>query len=302
MQGSWRWLILAALIQVAYFCIFALMTQAAFRTVHLRRKFLDLLPLVFGAIFVNVLAPTAGQTGTILYADDAVKRKESSPKAIIANIIATIISYSAFSFILIFSLFYLKRVNLLNNYEVIGSIIFIFPTIIPGILIFTSYKYPRLTNKFLNWIYQLIIKVSKLIKRPAKLTADWPKKISDDLAGAAFLVSKNKKHLLVTLAYALVAHATNIISLFVIFVAFDFRIHYGALIAGYAFGEVARVISPHPEGVGVVEAVMAVLFASFGVPPIRATAISIVFRGFNFWIPLGLGFAFLKRLKTFSSK
>jgi len=104
-----------------------------------------------------------------------------------------------------------------------------------------------------------------------------------------------------TLLIALIAHAINVLSIFVIFIAFDYNIHYGALIAGYAFGEVARIISPQPEGIGVVEIVMAIIFTSFGVPPIQAAAISIVFRGFNFWAPLGIGFLLLKRLKSFSN-
>lgn len=300
-QGSWRWLLLAGAAQVLYYCAYAFMTQTAFMIVHLKRKFIEILVLVFGALFVNVLAPTGGQSGTILFADDAVRRKESSPKAIIANVIATITSYVAFSFILIFSIFYLRHAGLLNIYEIIGSIIFILPTVLPGVLIFIAFKSPNLTLKLLSWLYRFITRFSKLIRRPSKLDTEWPKRISEELVEAAYLVSKNKKHLIKTLIIALIAHAINIISLFIIFIAFDYKIHYGALIAGYAFGEVARIISPQPEGIGVVEIVMTLIFTSFGVPLIQATAISIVFRGFNFWAPLGIGFLLLKRLRSFSN-
>ncbi len=299
-QGSWLWLVVAGLTQAIYFSVYAIMTKSAFKTVHLQRNFIEMLPLVFGSLFVNVLAPTGGQSGTILFADDAVRRKESSPKAIIASVIATVVGYMAFSFILVFSLIYLRRAGLLNTYEIIGSIIFIFPTVIPGFLIFTSYKYPKLTLKVTNLIFKLAKRVKKIIHRPNKLSPSWPQDIANELVEAAHLVRKNKKQLLITLGIALIAHAINIMSLFVIFLAFDYQIHYGALIAGYAFGEVARVISPQPEGIGVVEVVMAVIFTSFGVPPIQATAISIIFRGFNFWAPLGIGFVLLKRTKSFS--
>jgi len=301
-QGSWLWLVVAGATQALYYAVCTLMTKSAFKTVHLHRSFLELIPLVFGSLFVNVLAPTGGQSGTILYADDAARRKESSPKAIIASVIATIVGYMAFSFILVFSLIYLQRAGLLNSYEIFGSIIFVFPTIIPGILIFTSYRYPKLTLRITNWVYRLVKSFTKLIRRPSKISSDWAATIAQELSEAAHLVRGNKKHLFITFLIALVAHAVSIISLFVIFLAFDYKIHYGALIAGYAFGEVARVISPQPEGIGVVEVVMVVIFTSFGVPPIQATAISIVFRGLNFWAPLGLGFALLKTTKSFSGK
>src|SRR5680860_503341 len=133
-QGSWRWLLLSGATQALYYCAYSYMTQFAFSIVHLKRNFKEILPLVLGSLFVNVMAPTGGMTGTILFADDAARRKESPSKAIIANFIATVSSYLAFSFILIFSIFYLRQAGLLNTYEIISSIVFIFPTAYPIVL------------------------------------------------------------------------------------------------------------------------------------------------------------------------
>jgi len=301
-QGSWLWLILAAFIQVAFFAVYTLMTKYAFKVVHLRRKFFELIPLVFGSIFVNVLAPTAGQSGTILYADDAARRKESYPKAVIGNVISTISSYVAFSLILAFALIYLKSFNLLNDYEVIGAIIFVFPAFIPGILIFTAYRSPKTTLKILNIIYRIYLKVIKLFRKKPRLDKNWTSYVANELYEAAASISKNKFVLFQTLGLAFIAHVINIISLYVIFEAFEIHIFYGALIAGYAVGEMVRIISPQPEGVGVTEAAMAVVFASFGTPLISATAISLIFRAYNFWLPLGLGFVFLRFLRSFSNE
>ena len=300
-QGSWRWLLVALLAQIGFYAMITLLTQATFRVIHMERKFSDLVPLVLGSLFMNVLAPTGGQTGTILYADDAARRNESPPKAVIANILTTLISYTTFAFILVFSLFYLKSFGLLNNYEVIGAIIFVFPIVIPTVLIFSSVKYPAFTVKTLDWIGGIVNKLLKFFKRKSKVGADWAKNVSTELAEATTLAITNRKKLIKSFGFAIAAHALNIISLLIIFEAFEINIHYGALIAGYAFGEMVRIISPQPEGVGVVEVVMAVIFSSFGVPLIDATAIVIVFRGLNFWIPLGLGFIFLRRLPSFKS-
>lgn len=298
-QGSWRWLFVALLAQIGFFSLVTLLTQATFKAVHMERKFFELVPLVFGSLFVNVLAPTGGQTGTILYADDAARRQESSPKAIIANILTTVISYTAFSLLLVFSLFYLKSAGLLNNYEVIGAIIFIFPIVVPTLVVLGSVKYPGLTLKTLKWIRDIVNWGAKVFKKPTKFKADWAKTVATELAEATTLAIQNRRRLIRSFFFALAAHAVNIISLIIIFEAFEINLHYGAIIAGYAFGEMVRVISPQPEGVGVVEVVMAVIFSSFGVPLIGATAIAIVFRGLNFWIPLGLGFFFLRRLPSF---
>jgi len=300
-QGSWLWLIVAALIQVAFFAVVILMTKFAFRVVDMKRKFLELLPLVFGSIFVNVLAPTAGQSGAILYADDAAKRNESTPKAIIGNLISTISGYVAFSFILFFALIYLRSYGLLNDFEVAGAMIFVLWTVLPGILIFTAYKSQKFTVKILDFLYFLYRKILKIIRKKKRYDKEWSTKIASELFEAAESIIKNKLDLIGTLLLGFIAHAINILCLYVIFEAFAMEIYFGALIAGYAVGEMVRVISPHPEGVGVTEAAMAVLFASFGVPLISATAISLIFRAYNFWIPLGFGFVLLRRLRSFSN-
>jgi uncharacterized protein (TIRG00374 family) len=253
-----------------------------------------------GALFVNVLAPTAGNSGTILFADDAARRKESSTKAVVGYLVSIISSYSSFFTLLIFAIIFLKLSNLLNSYEIIGSIIFMFPVLIPTLLIILAMKKPELTHRILHMIQNTGTKIMKVFRVKSAFAENWAHTVGSELKVAGESISKNKFALLKTLTTALTAHIINIISLFVIFVAFDIQIHYGALIAGYVFAEVIRVISPQPEGVGAVEAVIVLIFTSFGVPPISATAIAITFRGLNFWAPLSLGFFYLQRLKSFS--
>jgi uncharacterized membrane protein YbhN (UPF0104 family) len=39
---------------------------------------------------------------------------------------------------------------------------------------------------------------------------------------------------------------------------------------------------------------MTLVFSSFGINPLNATAISLVYRGLNFWIPFFIGFIILQ--------
>jgi uncharacterized protein (TIRG00374 family) len=300
-QGSWRWLLLAVATQVLYFYVYTKMTQRAFLVVDIKRHTKELFPLVLGALFVNVLAPTAGNSGTILFADDAAKRKESSTRAVVGYLVSIVSSYASFFTLLLFTVIFLQRNHLLNDYEVTGALLFILPTVIPPLLLFFANKKPTAVIHFLSWIKRTFNKVTGFFKLKKRLAEEWPQNISDELQTASEIIGGHKKRLVETLSLALLSHLINIISLYVIFFAFDIKIHYGALIAGYVFAEVVRVISPQPEGVGAVEAVIVLIFTSFGVPLLSATAIAIVFRGLNFWAPLGLGFFYLQRLKSFKS-
>ena len=298
-QGSWRWLILAAITQVIYYLVYTLMTQKAFETVGIKRRVRDLYPLVLGSLFVNTLAPTAGNSGTILFADDASRRNESSTKAIVGYLVSTVASYSSFFTLLIFAIWFLASNNLLNTYEIIGATIFVFPTILPPLLLVMATKKTRGTINFLNWIRSGFNFITRHLKINKKIDDDWATEVTKELQEAAEVLKGHGSKIAQTMMIALTAHGINIASLYVIFVAFDIHIHYGALIAGYVFAEVVRVISPNPEGVGAVEAVIVLILGSFGVPLFSATAIAITFRGLNFWAPLGLGFVYLQRLKSF---
>ncbi len=298
-RGSWRWLLVAALLQAVYYVVYSFMTKKAFEAVKMYRKLKHLIPLVLGSLFVNTLAPTAGNSGTILFADDAARRKESSTHAVVGYLVSTVSSYASFTVLLIFAVYFLSRNNFLNTYEIIGATIFVIPTALPPLLLFTAAKNPLGTTKFLNGIAKVVNFFLKIFRSKRKLLKKWGESITEELREAASMISGHYLKIAETLGYALIAHIINILSLFVIFVAFDIKIHYGALVAGYVFAEVARVISPQPEGVGAVEAVIVLIFTSFGVPLVSATAIAIAFRGLNFWLPLGLGFFYLQKLESF---
>jgi len=55
------------------------------------------------------------------------------------------------------------------------------------------------------------------------------------------------------------------------------------------------VISPTPSGVGIVEGSMAIAYASMGIAGAAAATVTLVFRGFSFWLPLLIGFVAIQR-------
>ena len=61
---------------------------------------------------------------------------------------------------------------------------------------------------------------------------------------------------------------------------------------------VGLILSPVPQGIGVVEGVMALVFASLGVPAGSATVIALAFRGLTFWLPMAAGFLLLRQLRS----
>jgi uncharacterized protein (TIRG00374 family) len=94
---------------------------------------------------------------------------------------------------------------------------------------------------------------------------------------------------------ALAAHAANIGTLYCLFLAFHQGISLGPLVAGFAVGTLFVNISPVPQGIGIVEGTMTLVYTSLGVPGESALVVTLAFRGLSLWLPLALGFFFLRR-------
>ena len=73
-QGQWQWILFAVLLQFLYYVIYTALYQSAFATVDVESRLRNLLPIIFAAIYVNVVAPSGGASGAALFVDDAARR------------------------------------------------------------------------------------------------------------------------------------------------------------------------------------------------------------------------------------
>ena len=84
-------------------------------------------------------------------------------------------------------------------------------------------------------------------------------------------------------------------------VAFGFD-NVAALVAAFSVAAIAVILSPTPQGVGVVEAAIAAILTSAGCSLSVATAIALVYRGIMFWIPFCIGAVLLSQSGFFKAK
>lgn len=96
-----------------------------------------------------------------------------------------------------------------------------------------------------------------------------------------------KKPLLGSATYILL----DMLCLYFFFVAAGYQINPGVLFAGYGIPYLfAKIAFLFPGGIGVIEASMAAIFASLGVPGEVSAVVIIGYRLLSFWLPMILGF------------
>jgi phosphatidylglycerol lysyltransferase len=302
LQGQWQWVTVAVLLQIVYFTIYSALYHSAFTTVGVRSRVAELIPVTFSAMFMNVAVPIGGASGASLFVDDAARRGESAGRAAIGSLLALISDFSAFLLVLVAGITYLVTHRNLKIYEAItAAILLVVIGTLTAFLLLGLWR-PQLLNRLMTFAKSLANRIAHLLKRPDFLDEAWVEHNTAEFTEAAIAIAAQPAMLIRTVAIAFFAHTINLATLYALFLAFHQPVHLGVLVAGYSMGILFWVISITPQGIGVVEGMMTLVFASLGVPIEKATIIALTFRGLTFWLPLAIGFVLLNRTRTFGVK
>jgi len=298
-RGQWAWVLGAVSLQVIYYLVYTDLYRSAFDAVGVKYRFWRLLPLVFASLFVNVVAPVAGVGGAALFVDDAAQRGQSGSRAAAGTLLALAAEFSAFTAVLVGGLLYLLLRQRLYAYEVLGAAVVLAATSgMVGLLTLGLWGRDTLVRLF-RWIQAAVNGVADRLGRPALVAEGWAEEQAAEFVRAAQAVAAHPRKLARTLSVALVGHLVNLVCFYALTLAFYEPVALGVLVAGYAMSITFRIASITPQGVGVVEGVTALVYASLGIPRAQATAITLAFRGLFIWVPTFAGFVLMRRMRSF---
>jgi phosphatidylglycerol lysyltransferase len=298
-QGNWDWVIIAAVLQVVYLIAFTASYKTGFGTVGIKTRFRDMFPLMLGSLFVNAVAPAGGAAGVALFVDDVSRRGNSGARAIAGTIVQMIADFSALTLILIVSMTYLFIWDTLPSYVVWGSIVLLLITGAMSSILIIGMVSPSLLNRVFEWMQGASKRLLDPFMREPLLPEGWATKSAEEFVGASLAIKQYPRRLFNTFGLMLATHLLAIGGLHMLFLAFDEPIYIGTLVTGYAVGILTWIVSPAPQGTGVVEGAMVLVMTSLEVPWNVAVTVTLAFRGMTFWLPVILGFFMLRRIKTF---
>ncbi|MGE5251150.1 MAG: flippase-like domain-containing protein, partial [Bacteroidota bacterium] len=299
-HGQWTWILAALVSQVLYFAVFTASYQAAFATLDIQTRTRDLIPVTLGALFVNLVVPAGIAGGTALFAQDLRRRGQPATRTATGILLQLAADFAAFTFILIPGLIYLFIEHDLKTYEIIAALLLLLLTTgLSGVLLLGIWS-PSRVHRIFELLYRTANWLSYRARHAPILAEDWAQKNAAEFEQAALAAAGHRPRLIRTVGAALLAHLIDIATLYILFLAFNQPISPGVLVAGYAMGVLFLVVSITPQGIGIVEGVMALTFTSLGITGAVATTVVLAFRGLTFWIPMLLGFFAVQRMGMFS--
>ncbi len=296
--GRWPWVALAAALQLLYYLAYAGLYREAMRAVGVGCRLGGMFVTLLASFVVNVVVPSGGGAGVALFVDDAARRGQSPARAATGVLVTWLADFGTLAMVLGACLVWLARDHRLAPWHVAGTaVLVVFVGVMLAALIAAG-SAPRALRALLGSWRRTVATVAGWLRRPPPLDAAWAEHTAVELREAATALGAAPGRAIRLCGVALVVHVLDAASLAALFVAFGQPVVPALVVTGYAFGIMAWIVSPIPQGIGVVEGVMAVVFVSLGMPAGASGAITLAFRGLTFWLPLGVGALLLRRARS----
>jgi uncharacterized protein (TIRG00374 family) len=248
--------------------------------------------------FVNHVFPSGGVTGLSYFTLRLRKGKElSSGKVTFIHVTKITMYIIAYEVLLIFGVFALALRGHANNLVIlaagsistlliVGSVIFVY-------IIGSKYRIDRFFTAMTKLLNRLIRVVRP--KKPETISVDSARVLFNDFHGTYQEIKSKSSQLKSPLLYSLLADFTEILAVYVVYIAFDKLVNVGAVILAYGIANVAGLISVVPGGFGIYEGLMTGALATTGIPPGTSLPITVTYRLLNTFLQVPPGYYLYQR-------
>jgi uncharacterized protein (TIRG00374 family) len=243
--------------------------------------------------FVNHVFPSGGVTGMSYFTLRLRQGKElSSGKATLIHIMKIALYILAFELILIFGVFCLAVMGRVN-----GLVILVSSSLATLLLVGTAgFAYivgsKQRIDSFFTAMTRALNRLIQVIrpKYPETINIGKARRLFNDFHESYDVIKSNYRRLKMPFLYALLADITEVLAVYVVFIAFGKWVNIGAVILAYAIANFAGLISVMPGGVGIYEALMTATLASTGIPAGVSLPVIVMYRVVNTVIQIPPGY------------
>lgn len=288
-HGNLGFMLMGLVTQAAWFIVIGRMYRSVYNLLGMDESTLNLSLLAAAANFVNILAPTAGMGGIALFAAEARRRGHSSGRATAAGALFLLFDQAAFLCILALGLVVLFRRNDLDAGEITAALLLFSIACVFGFLLYLGYRSAHKLGNALAGMARLVNRAARPILRREYLSEARAHTFAAEIADGFSNLREQPRSLAQPVIFGLLNKALLMGVLMFSFLSFDVPFSAGTIVGGFSIGYLFMLISPTPSGIGVVEGVMALGLSSLNVVWSQAVIVTLVYRAFTFWVPLGAG-------------
>jgi phosphatidylglycerol lysyltransferase len=263
-RSMWVWLGIS--VTVIYILLQSGMYVTSFRAIGTKLSWSNAIELFLKRNFLSVFLP-AGGISSLAYSPNSIRKNGLTKMQIhqASGIYAFVGLLTVFIVgvpVLIYSLFQAK--NIVHTGQ---SLIILFLILAVVYLVFRSFQQKR---KLYQWVQK---KFPKLIPSIDEL----------------FSADISTKQFAYTVLFSLLVECCGIFHLYIATKALGLPASLAASAIAYIVSVLLMIVSPFLRGLGAVELSMVYILSLYGYTPVNALAITVLYRFFEFWLPLVAG-------------
>ena len=243
--------------------------------------------------FVNHVFPSGGVTGISYFGLRMRKGSEiSGGKATLVQVMKLALGFLSFEVLLIIGLLCLAALGRVNN------LIILVATALSTLLLVGTLGFAYIVgsqtriNNFFGSLTRLLNRLIQLVrpKHPETINIEKARGVFDDFHANYQQIRQRRKQLTAPFWYAFLANLTEVLAVYVVYLAFGKLVNFGAVILAYAVANFAGLVSVLPGGIGIYEGLMTAVLAATGISPSVSLPVTIMYRVVNTAIQIPPGY------------
>jgi phosphatidylglycerol lysyltransferase len=261
------WLLLVALfICFIYLIVHGMMYLESFRTLNARVSFKSMLLLSLKRGFISVFLPAGGISSYAFFTGAIQEQGVSKTKIHLSSALYGIAGFTSLILVAIPAILLLTFSHNLNNTVLLSFSVILIASVVLMLAI-RSFLKKTFVFKLLTQFFPGVMVIINDLK--------------DEKYSAV--------HFIQAILYSLVIELCGVAHLYIVLYALGVPVNLSMALTGYVVATLMYALSPFMRGLGAVELTLTLTLVQFGVPHIEAISASLLYRFFEFWIPLGVG-------------
>lgn len=265
--------------------------QGFFAILGEKIKYRFMLRTVSELNFVNNIFPSGGLSGFSYFGLRMKARGINTGMATLVQMMRFGLIFISFQILLLVGLLILAIGGKASNLTVLfaGSL----ATLLVVLTLFVAFIIgsKERINAFFTYITNGVNRIIQVVrpKHPETINVARVRRVFTDLHENYMLLKSRYGKIRGPLLYALLANTAEVLTIYVVYIAFGHWVNLGAVIIAYAVANFAGLVSVLPGGVGIYEALMTAVLATAGVPPHVSIPVTVMYRILNMLIQLPVG-------------
>jgi len=291
----WWVLFIIALLQLWNYDAQTRMYTSLFRIVGNKFSYKNMFIAALELNFINNVFPSGGVSGISYFGARLRSDSVTAGKATLVQMMKLLMLYVSFEVLLVIGIFMLAVEGRVNDLVLTAAVSISTALILgTGLFVYILGSKQRV-EQFFRFIKRSVNKTVRIVTRNPRhktIELDRVHFLLTELHDNFKTIKSRYKELKWPLVHALFANLSEILCIYIVYIAFGDWVNLGAIIIAYSVANFAGLISVLPGGVGIYEALMTTVLVAAGIPVALSLPVTITYRVLTAAIQLPPGYYF----------